>query len=51
MMKVFNNLTKDMSDFTVWKIDKLTDLKVWWFVNITLKLTNLVTRLKKHLSQ
>ena len=44
MKEVLKYLTKDMSDFKVWKIDKITDFKVWWFATFTLKLKKLLNK-------
>lgn len=44
MEEVIQYLTKDMSDFKVWKIDKITDFKVWWFCNVTLKFKKLFSK-------
>lgn len=38
MKEIINYLTKDMTAFQLWKIDKITDFKVWWFCHITRKL-------------
>ena len=31
-----------MTDFQVWKADKISDFKVWWFGHVTLKLKDLL---------
>lgn len=42
MEELINYLTKDMTDFQVWKADKISDFKVWWFCHVTLKLKDLL---------
>lgn len=31
MKEIIYYLTKNMTAFQLWKIDKITDFKVWWF--------------------
>ena len=42
MEELIRSLTKNMTDFQVWKADKISDLKVWWFCHVTLKLKSSV---------
>lgn len=38
MKEIIDYLAKNMTAFQLWKIDKITDFKVWWFCRITMKL-------------
>ena len=38
MKEIIDYLAKNMTAFQLWKIDKITDFKVWWFCHITMKL-------------
>lgn len=42
MEELINYLTKDMTDFQVWKADKISGFKVLWFCHVTLKLKDLL---------
>lgn len=36
MEELLNYLTKDMTAFQVWKADKISDFRVWWFTHVTM---------------
>ena len=37
MEEIFKQLTANMTDFQVWKIDKISSFKIWWFAHVTMK--------------
>ena len=44
MEEILSNLTKEMTNFQVWKADKISDFKVWWFVNVVMRFKSYLCR-------
>ena len=43
MENILNLLTCNMTDFQVWKADKISDFRVWWAVNVIIRLKDLIS--------